>query len=100
MHKITAPVKGYRGQVAGVDFVDGKSETDDPNAVAYFRRHGYRVEAPEQAGGADVDGTPAQSASKAEWVAYAAAHPDEARRMSAEDADKLTKAELAERFGD
>lgn len=42
---------------------------------------------------------PAQSASKAEWVGYAVRHPDESRRMSPDDAEALTKADLIERFG-
>lgn len=41
--KVNTPVKGYTGIVAGVTFVDGAGETDEPNALAYFRRHGYVV---------------------------------------------------------
>ncbi|WP_067470007.1 hypothetical protein [Actinomadura macra] len=42
---------------------------------------------------------PPQSAVKAEWVGYAVRHPDESRRMSPDDAEALTKADLIERFG-
>lgn len=42
-HTITAPVAGFTGQVGGVTFVGGTAETDDEGALAYFRRHGYRV---------------------------------------------------------
>lgn len=42
---------------------------------------------------------PAQAASKAEWVGWAVNHPDESRRMTAEDADALNKNELIERVG-
>ncbi len=110
-YRITAPVADFRGTVAGVEFVDGQATTDNEAALAYFRRHGYRVE--DAAGDVEADTVedvdedqeqeqaeaPAQSASKAEWVAYATAHPDEARRLSVEDAEQLTKAELVERFG-
>ncbi len=44
MAAVTAPVAGYSGEVAGVQFVNGKAETDDDNALAYFRRHGYDVD--------------------------------------------------------
>ncbi|MCA1008995.1 hypothetical protein LCL87_25065 [Rhodococcus hoagii] len=40
---VTAPVADYTGEVAGVTFVASKGETDDDNALAYFRRHGYEV---------------------------------------------------------
>ncbi len=43
--QITSPVKGYTGKVAGVTFSDGVGETDDQNAINYFTRHGYTVEA-------------------------------------------------------
>lgn len=51
--KITAPVKGYNGIVAGVHFSNGTAETDNPGALAYFRRHGYGVasQTPAAAGG-------------------------------------------------
>lgn len=44
MHKITTPVKGFSGDVGGLQFTNGHAETDDPNLVSYFRRHGYTVE--------------------------------------------------------
>ena len=40
---VTAPVADFRGNVAGVDFVAGQGETDNDNALTYFRRHGYKV---------------------------------------------------------
>lgn len=48
MTKVAAPVKGFSGVVANVQFVDGVGETGDPTALAYFKRHGYTVEAPEK----------------------------------------------------
>lgn len=47
--KITTPVKGFNGTVAGVEFVNGEGETTDSNAIAYFNRHGYTVEEPKPA---------------------------------------------------
>lgn len=41
--KIETPVKDFTGTVAGVTFADGEGETDDPTALAYFKRHGYKV---------------------------------------------------------
>ena len=44
MATIETPVKGYTGTVAGVEFQDGRAETDNSNAISYFRRHGYTVD--------------------------------------------------------
>lgn len=44
MWKVTAPNGAYNGVSAGVAFVDGVGETDNPLALTYFRRHGYTVE--------------------------------------------------------
>lgn len=51
--KVRTPVEGFTGSSAGVEFVDGVGETDDPNALDYFRRHGYGVgsKAPVEPGG-------------------------------------------------
>lgn len=43
-HKVTAPVADFDGTVAGFKFADGVAEVDNPNAIAYFKRHGYAVE--------------------------------------------------------
>lgn len=44
MAKITAPNRGYNGISAGVVFKDGVGETDNPGALAYFRKAGYEIE--------------------------------------------------------
>ncbi|GAA1029756.1 MULTISPECIES: hypothetical protein [Amycolatopsis] len=49
-HTIETPVDGYTGHVAGVDFLEGRGETSDENAVAYFQRHGYTVTPAEDDG--------------------------------------------------
>lgn len=46
---VKAPNKAYNGVVAGVRFVDGQGETDDPLALNYFRRHGYQIIEPKSA---------------------------------------------------
>jgi hypothetical protein len=46
--KIHTPVKGFTGEVAGVHFADGVGETDDKNSLAYFNRHGYKIEAGDE----------------------------------------------------
>ncbi|MBY4571246.1 hypothetical protein ACN95_14595 [Gordonia sihwensis] len=44
MFTVTAPVKGYSGEsVCGVVFTDGTAITDNPAALAYFRRRGYDI---------------------------------------------------------
>ncbi|WP_332644075.1 hypothetical protein [Aeromicrobium sp.] len=44
MTAVKAPVEGFSGVVANVEFVDGVGETSDPTALSYFRRHGYGVD--------------------------------------------------------
>lgn len=44
MTKILAPNKTYNGVSAGVPFVNGKGETDDPRRIEWFKAHGYDVE--------------------------------------------------------
>jgi len=39
--RVTTPVPGFSGEVAGVLFADGVGESSDPRAIAYFARHGY-----------------------------------------------------------
>lgn len=44
MAKIIAPNRAYTGTgAAGVQFVNGEAESNDPAALAYFRRAGYQV---------------------------------------------------------
>lgn len=48
MAKITAPVAEFNGVVAGVHFADGKAETENEAALAYFERQGYGVDGPAE----------------------------------------------------
>lgn len=41
--RVTTPVAGFSGVVAGVAFADGAAETSNRAALAYFRRHGYGI---------------------------------------------------------
>lgn len=43
---IKSPNPKYSGVSAGVPFVNGKGETDNPLALAYFKRHGYEIVEP------------------------------------------------------
>jgi hypothetical protein len=43
MAAVKSPNPEYTGVVVGVEFVDGKGETDDEGALRYFRRQGYDV---------------------------------------------------------
>lgn len=105
MPTIHTPVGGFTGTVAGVHFKDGKGDTDDPQALAYFARKGYDIsgavkppvafddepEGQEPEPQEFDDDRPAKSASKAEWAEYAKAN-------GVNNADELTKAEIIERF--
>ncbi|HEU0041406.1 MAG TPA: hypothetical protein VFQ15_03545 [Jiangellaceae bacterium] len=107
-YRITAPVPNVVSTIAGVAFADSTGETDAPAALAYFRRHGYGVEEivsptvadppPAEPAPAAPDGPvkkPAKSASKADWVSYAVT-----QGVPTEDAETLTRDQLAERFAD
>ncbi|MET8985837.1 hypothetical protein ABZW49_10350 [Nonomuraea wenchangensis] len=105
-YRITTPVRGFRGEVAGVAFADSKAEIDEQahsRALAYFRRKGYRVEALEEAKGEpeperseqseDRHGSsqrPAANAKKESLVAYAVAELG----LTDEEANDKTRVEL------
>ncbi|TDC42088.1 hypothetical protein [Micromonospora sp. KC213] len=103
--KVTAP-QVVTTKVAGVTLVDGTATVDDSTpenrrALAYFRRKGYRVDTveeaqPDPAVTAEPEPVepPARSASKADWVTHAAEHGG----MTREDAEKLTRDQLAEKY--
>lgn len=59
--KIQTPVKGFSGQVAGVHFIDGLGETENPAALAYFERQGYPIGEASETGKTD-GGAPATGA--------------------------------------
>lgn len=95
MAVVVAPVEGFTGRVAGVAFVDGRAETTDGRALAYFTRQGYRIVKPSPAPRAwGDDGRPARNDPKADWVAYAAAQGADEDELA-----EATKAELIDRYG-
>lgn len=105
VYRVFTPAAGFNGPRAGVQFRDGVAvvDTDDEmqaRALAYFYRRGYRVELRaeqgDQAGGHRPSADPpAQSAPKADWVAWAVA----AFGLTQEEAEALTKADLIARYG-
>lgn len=63
MATVTAPVKGFTGVVAGVSFFDGKADTTNTTALAYFRRQGYLIDHGPASPAAAEPSTAPQSAS-------------------------------------
>lgn len=102
-YRIISPARGFTGEVAGVAFVHSSAEVEgDTNgrALAYFRRKGYSITPVEAAPKPDEvpvspEGLrrPRNSASKADWKAYAIA-----RGMDADEAEELSRDQLVERF--
>jgi hypothetical protein len=101
-YDVTAPVKGYNGVVGGVTFYRGHGHVDgseNPAAVAYFRRRGYtltevreeQLEQPAETQG-EPPARPKPVDSKDKWVAYTVATTD----LTEAEAADLTKAELQE----
>lgn len=94
-YRITAPVKGANCTVAGVVFKDSIGETDDHNAVAYFRRHGYTVEdrnpqpEPEPEPPVDVAALRAELEEMRARAEKAEAERDE--RLTLEESSRLAK---------
>lgn len=102
-YRVSTPQSDFRGEVAGVAFFDGSAEVDETRlaALAYFRRRGYHMEAvqppsaaPQESPAADLS-KPRRSASKTDWQAYAIAHG-----VPQDEAEQLTRDQLAERFPD
>lgn len=56
---VYAPVGEFSGTVVGVEFTDGKGETSDPGALAYFARKGYGIGEPVEDDEPDDDPEPA-----------------------------------------
>nr|DAO35949.1 MAG TPA: hypothetical protein [Bacteriophage sp.] len=44
MAKVYAPLEGYNGISASVEFVNGVGETDNENLLEWFEEKGYTVE--------------------------------------------------------
>ncbi|GIJ10736.1 hypothetical protein ACFFMR_18900 [Micromonospora andamanensis] len=105
-YRITAPVPHVVSTIAGVAFNDSVGETESEAALAYFRRHGYKVEeitaSTEEP---SVDATPAAGAAtdipprgafKDTWVAYVTSEAAADKRLTLDEATALKRDELAE----
>lgn len=69
--KVYATVKAFTGVRAGVAFLNGVGECDNPNMLTWFKARGYTVEAEQEA--ASKSGSKALSKmNRAELVAYVA----------------------------
>lgn len=86
---IKAPVETFNGALGGVQFANGKAETDNEGVIAYCKAAGYTVE--ESSGGEPLT-RPSKSAAKGAWEAYAT--------QEGHSVDGLTKDELVALFPD
>ena len=66
--KIYAPVKDFNGIRHNVRFVKGVGETDNPQAIDWFRSHGYKVPIEERVDDLVILSTSEQHESKNEEV--------------------------------
>lgn len=82
MAEIRTPVKGFTGQVAGVQFTDGVGETVDEAALAYFERHGYSI---DHGTPAYPEGDPTEKWTVDQLKAYATAHDIDLTGVSGKD---------------
>lgn len=85
-------------KVVGISFVDGKAQVDSATAhgrraLAYFRRRGYIIETSAPTEPAEA---PSRGASKTDWIAYVTSEAADAKRLSTEQADALTRDQLAD----
>ncbi|GIE29970.1 hypothetical protein Ait01nite_030150 [Actinoplanes italicus] len=111
-YTVTAPVPDYTGEVAGVPLVRGIYEGPlTASALAYFQGAGYSV-IPDEDEDLAVEpahseepppfdpppGAPSRGASKADWKAFAMNDAPEGLRLTEEQAEALTRDQLAEKF--
>jgi hypothetical protein len=110
-YTVTAPVADYTGEVAGVPLVKGRYHGPlDLAALGYFQGAGYSVipDEPETPGPDPVveekpkseplPGAPGRNASKADWkVFWTTDAAPEGLRLTEEQAETLTRDQLAER---
>lgn len=96
-------------EICGIAFTRGVAQADpgvdaQRRALAYFRQAGYVVEdaspgEPEPAPAEPENvKAPGRSASKTDWVAYATTGAPEGLRLTEEQAEALTRDQLAEKY--
>lgn len=105
---VSAPVRDYTGVVAGVPLVQGEYRGPlSASALAYFQGAGYSVleetpapvpVEPELAVFEPLPGSPTRGASKADWKAFAINDAPEGLRLTDEQAEALTRDQLAEKY--
>lgn len=72
---VHTPVEKFNGEVVGVKFTDGVGKTDDPAALAYFHRHGYKVGEEQSDGGEEQsEERPSKAWTVDRLTAYAKEH--------------------------
>lgn len=101
-------------EICGVPFVKGVAQVnpgvdEQRRALAYFRKAGYAVddepadteEAPvveEKPLFEPLPGSPGRGASKADWKTFATTGAPEGLRLTEEQAEALTRDQLAEKY--
>ncbi len=108
---VIAPNPDYTGEVAGVPLVKGRYDGPlSASALAYFQGAGYGVAEVEPAEPAPdpaeeskprferLPGSPSRAASKHDWVVFASQGAPEGLRITSEQAEALTRDQLAEKY--
>lgn len=101
-------------EICGIPFTRGVAEVDPAidaqrRALAYFRQAGYVVEPapadPEPVAEeskapvlTQLPGSPGRGASKADWKTFAVSGAPEGLRLTEEQAEALTRDQLAEKY--
>ncbi|MBB1153993.1 hypothetical protein [Amycolatopsis dendrobii] len=85
MATIYAPEPEFTGRVGEVEFVAGVGHSDDAHHLNYFRRHGYDIDADEQAD--DVEETTGES-EKDEPEETGPAEPDESEPEESDESEE------------
>ncbi|MEO6081922.1 MAG: hypothetical protein ABIQ18_02320 [Umezawaea sp.] len=95
--RVSTPVKGFSGEVAGCHFANGAYEGPaSTGALNYFHSAGYTVETLDNdPAEPDEAAPPAKTADKAEWLDFAVNH----RGADRAEAEKLSRDKLAAAYG-
>lgn len=99
MTVVATPVAGFTGVVAGVRFAAGRGETDNPSALAYFRRRGYTlIDQPQPESPAPAEGVDESTAPVPEPETVAPKDPFDPSKHTVDEVNEyLSTADHAER---
>ncbi|MGI5201638.1 hypothetical protein ACQEU6_08660 [Spirillospora sp. CA-108201] len=101
---VETPLRGYKGTVGAVTFVDGRARvTSDQRAeLAYFRRHGYKITPVKESTGEPADaGDPGGNSGNPAAAGPGGTSEDQAEQPSPDGGTGQTAAEAAaERQGE